>query len=876
MRVELGRRSGWAFNGRVLIERDREVEKLLQLLADAVDGEGRLVFLGGEAGVGKTSLMSAVAAAAPSGVEVRWGAADTLTAAAALGAVVDALPELQEMVGDPTGVDRLELFRRVRSMLASGSTLLVLEDLHWADEATLDLLRFLGRRLSGLRALLVVTYRPEDVPPHHVFSVMLGDLAGIRGVDRINLAPLSLGGVREFLASSSFGGDAELLYRTTGGNPFYLTEVVATGSDSLPGTIRDAVLARTARLSPSASRALSAAAVLGQRADAQVIATVAGEPMSAVDECIRNGLLVADGQSWAFRHELARLAVEQSLLPGVKASLHANALRVLAALDPSAHRVLAHHAAGAADFGALLGHAPPAAAAAARLGAHREAAAYYRLALQVPGLPADQRARFYESLSYECYLISEVEEALAARHRALDLFQMLDDRAAVGATERSLSRLSWLLGRSDDGRRYGLRAITTLEPLGDGHELAMAYSNMAQLSMLAGEITETVDWGERALASARRIGDREVEIHALNNIGSVLTSSDDVSEGRQYLTKSLDLALAADAHEHVGRAYTNLGYDGVINRQFSDAERYLRAGIAYCEDRDLDSWGHYMGAWLAVLLAEQGRYDEALAQAEMILRRPRLAPATTITASVAAAVVVMRRGGDGSGLLAEAAELAVGTGEVQRLVPVAAACAEAAWLAGNTAAIVAAVDIAWPAAVEHPNLWSIGELSWWLSVAGVVRPTQEPVGRPFELMLAGSWGEAAQAWEELGCPLWVAQSLGRSPDLDAAREAVDILDKIGAPAVREAVLRTRHANGLPVPRGPRTANRSHDAQLTPRELEVLALVAGGLSNADVSRQLYISEKTVGHHMSSILRKLDQPTRARAVALARSQGIVPSQ
>jgi predicted ATPase len=137
----------------VLIERDREVERLLELLSDAVDGEGRLVFVGGEAGVGKTSLMSAVAAAAPSGVEVRWGAADTLTAAAALGAVVDALPELQEMVGDPAGVDRLELFRRVRSMLASGSALLALEDLHWADEATLDLLRFLGRRLSGLRAL---------------------------------------------------------------------------------------------------------------------------------------------------------------------------------------------------------------------------------------------------------------------------------------------------------------------------------------------------------------------------------------------------------------------------------------------------------------------------------------------------------------------------------------------------------------------------------------------------------------------------------------------------------------------------------------------------------------------------------------------------
>ena len=318
----------------MLIERDQEVDRLLELLADAVDGEGRLVFVGGEAGVGKTSLVSVVAASAPSGVEVRWGAADRLTAAAALGAVVDALPELQEMVEDPAGVDRLELFRRVRSMLASGPTLLVLEDLHWADEATLDLLRFLGRRLSGLRALLVVTYRPEE---RTAAPCLLGDVGRSCGASAVSTGSiwrrLSLRGVREFLASSSFGAMRRLLYRTTGGNPFYLTEVVAHGVRFASRNDRDAVLARTARLSPSASRALSAAAVLGQRADAQVIATVAGEPMSAVDECIQQGLLVADGQSWAFRHELARLAVEQSLMPGVKASLHANALRVLAALD---------------------------------------------------------------------------------------------------------------------------------------------------------------------------------------------------------------------------------------------------------------------------------------------------------------------------------------------------------------------------------------------------------------------------------------------------------------------------------------------------------------------------------------------------------------
>ena len=363
-----------------------------------------------------------------------------------------------------------------------------------------------------------------------------------------------------------------------------------------------------------------------------------------------------------------------------------------------------------------------------------------------------------------------------------------------------------------------------------------------------------------------------MEIHALNNIGSALASRDYAPEGRRYLTQSLDLALAADAHEHVGRAYTNLSTVSVINRRFGDAERSLQTGISYCQDRDLDSWTHYMGAWLAVLLAERGNYDEALTQAEVILRRPRLAP-TRIMASVVAGVVRVRRGGDGSDLLDEATRLAQGTGEPQRLVPVAAARAEAAWVAGDSGAIVAAVELAWPAIVEHPSPWWIGELSWWLAVAGDVRPVPQPVARPFALMLDGAWRKAAEAWEELGCPLWVAQALGQSPDLDAAREAVDILDRIGAPAVREAVLRNRHARGLPIPRGPRPANRTHDSHLTLRELEVLALVAGGLSNAEVSQQLYISEKTVGHHMSSILQKLKQPTRARAVAVAVKEGVV---
>src|SRR5205085_1158703 len=174
---------------------------------------------------------------------------------------------------------------------------------------------------------------------------------------------------------------------------------------------------------------------------------------------------------------------------------------------------------------------------------------------------------------------------------------------------------------------------------------------------------------------------------------------------------------------------------------------------------------------------------------------------------------------------------------------------------------------AWAGALEFPNSWALGELSWWLAVAEVRRPTPIPVAAPFALLLEGSWRAAAEAWTAVGCPLWAALALGASPDAEDGRRALELLDPLAVPAVREALLRDRHALGIPVPRGPRASSRGNPAQLTGRELEVLALLAEGLSNADLARRLYLSEKTVGHHVSAILRKLGEPTRSRAVAAA---------
>ena len=351
----------------VLIERADFLASLQGLLGEAHGGSGRLVFLGGEAGVGKTTLAAALTDAADAQV-VRRGSCDNVTMAEALGPLVDALPEVAEMLDGEAGVSRLRLFRHVRDMLSEPPTLLVLEDVHWADEATLEVLRFVGRRLGGTRLMILATFRSEEVGSDHPLTVVLGDLAALPGVIRMQLPALTPTGVRQLLDQTGSALDAGEVYQRTGGNPFYVTEVLAVGSERVPATVRDAVLARVSRLSRAGREVLDAAAVLGRRVEINLLAGVSGQSLAAVDECLRRGALVADNDTVAFRHELTRLAVDQSLSPGLRAGIHARALAQLTARESADDRRLAHHAAGCGDRAAVLRHAPLAAARAARLG----------------------------------------------------------------------------------------------------------------------------------------------------------------------------------------------------------------------------------------------------------------------------------------------------------------------------------------------------------------------------------------------------------------------------------------------------------------------------------------------------------------------------
>jgi DNA-binding CsgD family transcriptional regulator len=233
----------------------------------------------------------------------------------------------------------------------------------------------------------------------------------------------------------------------------------------------------------------------------------------------------------------------------------------------------------------------------------------------------------------------------------------------------------------------------------------------------------------------------------------------------------------------------------------------------------------------------------------------------------------MRRGEQTSARLDRALELARLTGEAQRLVPVAAAHAESAWLGDQTETMTEVLDLAWSAAVQHPQGWELGELAWWSALAGVSRKPPIPLAAPFAAMLAGEWREAAAEWQQLQCPVWAAMALGQSAELEDARRSQAILDRVGAPAVHQAVSRSRFQLGLPVPRAPRATSRANPSRLTSRELEVLELLVAGHSNSGIAQLLFLSDKTVGHHVSAILRKLGEPTRARAVASAMREGLV---
>jgi DNA-binding CsgD family transcriptional regulator len=858
--------------GGVLLERDESLTTLSEVLAGVRSGsEGWLVLVGGEAGVGKTALLRAFCERQPKSVRILWGSCEPLRTPRPLGPLLDVAEavggEFEELVagaGRPHDV----AFALLRALRGRYPTVLVLEDVHWADEATLDVLTLLAPRVASAPALVLASHRDDELERSQQLRVVLAQVGG-RG--RLRVLPLSEGAVS--VLAEPYGVDGQRLYSRTGGNPFFVVEVLAAGGEQLPATVRDAVLARAARLSAPARRLLEAAAVVPGQVEVWLLEALAGELVGRLEETQASGMLSGSGSQVGFRHQLERLAIEGSISPERRTALHRQALAALTARDADYARLM-HHAEAAWDGEAVLRWAPLAAERARAAGAHREAAAQYASALNFADrLPLGRRAELLQARADECYMSDQLEAAIEAQQEALERYRRLGDQRGEGNALRSLSRLLGLAYRPE-ADSLALKAVELLERFPPGHELAMAYGLLSQGPLVYEQRDEVTRWGTRALELATRIDDTEAVVYALENIGLAELQAG-ADEGQAKMERALALAQQNGLEDFVGRGFFALVKGCLRLRRLDRARRYLDAGLEYCGQRGLDTWRLYLLGARARVELNCGHWEQAGQSAALALRDPRSAPVARVYASAARGLLRARRGDPDVSEPLEAAHTVVHpTRQLEWITLVAASRAEAAWLTGDTAAVEPLTSDALALALEYQEPWSTGELAYWRWQAGLrdELPAVQLAG-PYALSIAGEWAKAAERWQDIGCPYEAALALADGDQEPALRQAHDQLQALGArPAAAIVARRLRQRGARGVPRGPRPRTRENPAGLTARELEVLPLLADGLRNAQIARRLVVSEKTVDHHVSSILRKLEVRTRAEAAAEAVRLGL----
>jgi DNA-binding CsgD family transcriptional regulator/tetratricopeptide (TPR) repeat protein len=853
-----------------LLEREELLNTLHDIQRRSARGQGRLVWLGGDAGVGKSSVVRAVAVASP--YRVLWGACDALSTPRPLGPLHD----LAE--GGATGIsaalsaaeERHKLFAEILGELHD-PCLVVIEDVHWADDGTLDFLRFVGRRIDRTRSVVIVTYRSDEVDAHPGLRMVMGDLATSRGCTRLSVEPLSVDAVRQLARGAPI--EHTRLHAMTGGNPFYVTEVLAAPGWSVPPTVADAVLARTARLSPAAQAAVEAVAIEPARVEPWLAAALIDDPSGASDATAA-GVLVSDGGAVRYRHELARLAVEERLPHDRRVALHQRALAELERRGSDPAR-LAHHAEHAQDAPAALRWARAAAERATAAGASKEAVAQYERALRhVPTTQTAERIALLEPLSDLLTSVDRVAEYVVARRQVVDhRIELGDDPGAVEVARSRYAMALWQAGRGAEAHLVSVAALEASRALDlTVHQRAMLLVNHAGLAML-GRQPDAVTWSARAVAAAEDAGDDRSLSRALNYHGSVLICMDGDLAGIRHLERAADLALAHGWHQVRASALLNLGTALGEVRQYALAVPYLEQCIAFAAERDIDLSRRYCQAWLARVHFEQGgwsRVDE-LVSAE--LTRDDITPTTRIVALTALGRTKVRRGeNDAADALDRAWLLAQRTGDLQRLWPVAAGRAELAWLRGRVDDAVATDLLDVLTRAERSGVpYAIGELGFWawtLRLRDVL--PDERAARPYALHASGDTAAAASAWESIGCPYEAAWARAAGGDEASLRAALDAFLALGAMPIAQSVRRSlRQLGATDIPTGPRASTAAAPGGLTAREREVLDLVAAGLTDREIGEQLFVSTKTASHHVSNVLRKLGARTRTEAAAAART-------
>jgi DNA-binding CsgD family transcriptional regulator/tetratricopeptide (TPR) repeat protein len=858
-----------------LLERKSFLVTLAEYASEARGGDGRLVLVSGESGIGKTALLEAFQLE-HGGTRWLWGACDGLFTPRPLGPLFDIGAQLDGELGalcrQEAGRDRL--FAALLAALDSTAplTVVVIEDVHWADEATIDLVSFIGKRLARRPALLLVTYRDDEIGEDHPLRRTLGDLATQRTTRRMRLPPLSEEAVRTLAKGHDV--DTAELHRITGGNPFYVSEILDANSPSVPPTVRDAVGARLARLTPGARAAAEAAAVMGARIDSLVLSSVLSHSDGPVDECVASGLLVLDGNGLRFRHELARMAVEAGLAPRRKAELHARSLAELEMRSGTDAALLAHHADAAGDRDAVLRNAPIAAKRSSALGAHREAAAQFERALRFSDdLEPVSLAVLYEGIAAEYSLLDRWEEAESALRAALRLRHELGDNRKVGANLNRLSGTLWRLCRGSESLAAAGQAVQVLASLPGTRELANAFMSLGWRQWSVGQQDVGVELIERGKDIALQLNDSELVGDALIAMG--LAQID--KRGIDVMTdieRALRIGLEKESPAAAGLAYTNLHETAIHLHRFEDAARLYTEGMTFCDKRELGVYTACLMGWRTRTLLLLGRWPEAQEVGAQMMNRSGVSPINLLNPLHVLGIIGGRRGDAGAWeLLDKAATMADTTCEPQWIIPVRAVRAELRWLSGQRELAVQEARSGYAEGLGRVEPWTLGSVAIWLARLLSPADVSAELPEPYALEMAGDYENAALAWDRLGRTYDAALTRLHSSDEEAIRQALATFDDLGAKLASAQARRRMKELGIGnIPRGPRPGTRSAPSGLTAREQEVLALLTEGLPDKEISQRLVISERTVQHHVSAVLSKIGVTSRAAAVREAAKMGI----
>jgi ATP/maltotriose-dependent transcriptional regulator MalT len=549
--------------------------------------------------------------------------------------------------------------------------------------------------------------------------------------------------------------------------------------------------------------------------------------------------------------------------------MHAHVLAALRVRGADPAR-LVHHAERAGDHDTLIEVAPRAARAAAAAGAHREAAAHYRRALQLADSYSEvEWAELLEAFTVEASTTCLIGEAMQAAERALALREAQSDPSGVGRNLRWMSSLAWLSGRRADMERRLTAALGVLEMQPPGPDLAMAYSDLAvRLGLYGGQREEAERTMARAVALAEAVDDPTVlgYVHVRVALVHMTLFADDGP-----LRQSLDQARQVGNHLEAGMAYQGLAWDAALRRDLGTARRWIAEGVEYLEPREILGPLQYLRGLRATTELAAGDWAAAESTARWVLEQPGGREITGVHALATMARLHVRRGEaeKATGMVWQLWEVAETCGLLQHIAPAASALAEYAELTGDWDAAVPPLRSTRALAAQLGMPQIAHEAGYWLCRAGDLDPGElggaPDADDPYVLRGTGDWHAAAARWEQLGCPYERAAALADADDEEVLLAVVKLADDLGAVPLAARVRRRLRAQGRKgVPRGPQPATRADPAGLTARQLDVLELIGEGLTDAEIAKRLVLSVKTVNHHVAAILAKLGVDNRRDAV------------